>query len=145
MSTPTCCAGVPALPLHACHSQVLPSRVQEVHLLPDFSVLLLTEVSLCQQGSTGPEDSAHAALVGGQLHHVALKTESRKHTTNLGGATHTTKPSLLSLICSQNPFPSITLALSVLLKANSVIAVKMAGVNFIKTALKWTTAVNPHS
>lgn len=71
---------VPGLSLHACHSQVFPPGVQEVHLLPDFRVLVFTQVPLPQQGGAGPEDPPHAALMGGQLHHVALETERTSHT-----------------------------------------------------------------
>lgn len=69
---------LPALPLHASHPQVLPAGVQQVHLLPDLRVLLLAQVPLRQQGGAGTEDAAHAALVGGQLHHVALAREGEK-------------------------------------------------------------------
>lgn len=67
-----CCRHLPALPLHARHPQVLPAGVQQVHLFPDLRVLLLAQVPLRQQGGAGTEDAAHTALVGGQLHHVAL-------------------------------------------------------------------------
>lgn len=97
---------LPALSVHASHSQMLPSGVQEVHLLPDFRVFLLAQVPLPQQGSAGPEDPPHTALVGGQLYHVPLVRDSKKQLTHI----FTTTP-LLSPRCPLKRRGCLTLLL----------------------------------
>ena len=74
---------VPALSLHAGHSQVLPAGVQQVHLLSHLRLLPLTQIPLPQEGGASTQDTPHATLVRRQLHHVTLATHTHRKNTHI--------------------------------------------------------------
>lgn len=66
----------PGLPLHAIHTEGLPPRVQQGHLLLDLELLLIGQSALRHQLVPSLQDTPHAALVCSQLHHESLAKDT---------------------------------------------------------------------
>lgn len=86
-------------------------------------------------------------VVSSTMYPCREKERESKHSTHLGGATHTTEPSLHFNLLSKYIFITDFLFLRTQLcySLSWVSRSKMVGVNFIRRAWKSTRAVNPHS